>query len=85
MENCSILLGLYRLCDNCVSIEETSDHTVKELCFIDETFILVEEYTDKKFTWKLYSKLKELKEDEIIDLYAYYNLIKNIVKTMPHI
>lgn len=85
MENYSILLGLYRLCDSCQSIEETSDHTVKELCFIDETFILVEECKNKKFSWKLYSKLKQLKEDEIIDLYAYYNLIKNIVKTMPHI
>lgn len=85
MENYSILLGLYRLCDNCVSIEETAEHTVKELCFVDETFILVEEYKDKKFSWKFFSKLKELKEDEIIDIYAYYNLIKNIVKTMPRI
>lgn len=85
MENHSILLGLYRLCNECHTIEETAEHTVKELCFIDETFILVEEYKNKKFSWKLFSKLKELKEDEIIDIYAYYNLIKNIVKTLPHI
>jgi hypothetical protein len=85
MESYNILLGLYCTCDSCQTIEETSEHTVKELCFVDETFILVEEYKDKKFNWKLYSKLKELKEDEIIDLYAYYNLIKNILKTMPRI
>ena len=69
-----ILLGLFRESTSSKTIKETSDLIVKEIKFRDKVYILHESVKNHIYEWSILDNGVELTNEEIINLYAYNNL-----------
>lgn len=66
----NILLGLYRECDLCESVESTKESITKKIVIDDVQYTLTETIIGRKFIWKIFSNGIEMSRDEILNLYA---------------
>lgn len=78
-DNFGLLLGLYRECTGCVTLEEKPNSTIKQLMFFEETYELVERRYKGKFTWKMFNLERELTQEEILYIFAMSNLKRHLL------
>jgi hypothetical protein len=69
-----LLIGLYRECSSCKTLEENAKFVRKEIVFEDAKYEILEKTVDRNKIWRVYSNSVELSREEILYLYASANL-----------
>ncbi len=77
-DNEGILIGLYRESSSSKTIKKVDNTLVKELLFEDKKYILIEEKIEQSIIWKIFDGEQELSREEIVNLYAFWNLKRQI-------
>lgn len=75
-----ILIGLYRESSSSKTVKKIDNFMVKELIFEDSKYILTEEKIDQSVIWKIFDDERELSREEIVNLFAFWNLKHQIKK-----
>lgn len=73
-----VLMGIYREASKIETVKTGKKYLEKKIFINDSEFTLKEQATDNRFVWKLYDDNRELSREEIVSLYAYANLTRQM-------